>query len=532
MRETLNLNKERIEVPTDYSKLIQTITICAPTQKLEMDIDVTNTATLPAIIESALMLVAQIEEVSPTELAGFFGLNNHERDVLVNDMIETDLVKFRDDGDLVSTPRLLAQRREGNGISIEEVKNFSVHCFIDQITGYIQPRSESNSSNGMPLMKRSFSTKDYSQLLSTQFGRFKETFHANKETQELKRPQARLYRVNRASTVHSGQPLALTLAVNAVHDPLTGIKLQPELSGFTDENKVLVTKSGLVSEAIKWLNGRTLDKPSSSIQDYCDTFNDPVIARYIKGDRICGTEYIDLPRLLHDRQFHRTGYKNKDTHMMIGPVYAPGSQNRDKLLSWAKYHAKNKPMHQGLWLVADNNLFGASVAFETFMKDMNHELSVGDRNSSLNLLYKMTDGNDDWERRRDIQNGFNNRCHGKLMSYEFGIQDSNVEIMVFPGNNGCALVQYHAPLHSNLELAGMTVPIGYFTTDPERVNFLWTHVRQRISSKVTRFNDDKAIIESINKQLECDISQLDELLVDKSAEKLELLLSKFGRQTS
>src|SRR5690606_3720916 len=111
MRETLSLKKQRIELPNDYNRLVQTISLSAPTQKIELDIDVTNTISLPALLESALLLVAQLETVSPTEIADFFGLNVHEREVLISDMVTSDLVKYNDEGDLTSTAKLLAQRR-------------------------------------------------------------------------------------------------------------------------------------------------------------------------------------------------------------------------------------------------------------------------------------------------------------------------------------------------------------------------------------------------------------------------------------
>lgn len=62
-----------IDLPADYDRLLQSITICAPAQKIGLDIDVTHKVTLPAILESALLLVAQLETISPNELAGFLG---------------------------------------------------------------------------------------------------------------------------------------------------------------------------------------------------------------------------------------------------------------------------------------------------------------------------------------------------------------------------------------------------------------------------------------------------------------------------
>ena len=94
--KTLTLNRtaqQPVELAADYDRLLQSITVLAPVQKISLDIDVTHKAALPAVLESALLLVAQLEIVSPSELGGFFGLADHERQVLVDEMIDTGLVR-------------------------------------------------------------------------------------------------------------------------------------------------------------------------------------------------------------------------------------------------------------------------------------------------------------------------------------------------------------------------------------------------------------------------------------------------------
>ncbi|MBF4371377.1 hypothetical protein EAY04_25660, partial [Vibrio anguillarum] len=211
--ETLTLRQKQCDFDPEYDRLLQSISITVPTQRIELDIDITDKATLPAIIETALLLVAQIEAVSETELGNFFGLNSHECDVLVSQLVDSGLVKYDDKGDLVSTAKLRAQRRAGatdNGIEIEEVKNFQTYTHIDRVTGHIQPRNDKASAPSLyslPMLDRSHNEKDYSLLISEQWTRFKETLPDN---HALKRPQARLYRVNRATAMHSASPLAIS----------------------------------------------------------------------------------------------------------------------------------------------------------------------------------------------------------------------------------------------------------------------------------------------------------------------------------
>lgn len=532
MRETLSIKNQRIEVPADYDRLIQTITLCAPTQKIELDIDVTNKISLPAILESALLLVAQIETVSSTELANFFGLNEHERDVLVSDMIASDLVKYNDEGDLISTAKLIAQRRDGavdNGISIEEVKNFRIFTYIDQCTGHIQPRSEEDSQKGLPLMTRVHNSKDYSQLLANQFDRFKACLPNN--FAELKSPKAHLYRVNSAAVVHSGLPQQITLNIHAAHDPLKGIRLDTRLVDYKDENFSLVQKSGLIGKAIEWLTEQRSEYPSSTLEDYCELSCDEVIKRYIKHDYTSQRQYLNLPRLLHDRFWRKTSYNNQSMRMMIGPIYAPTSSNREMVLQWVQRQNMNKQMHQGIWLGADNELFGASLGLQSFVKEMNHELQKGERKSSLNLVFQADRRGPNYQATLQKGNSFGSRIDNNLMSFLQGKTDTHLEIMVFPGENGCGLILYHAQTDPNLGLGldRLTLPVGYFTTDPDGVSFLWKILRSRIQSKVTQFNSDIEV-NSINEQLECEPSKLDSMLVERSVQRLQALADKFNNK--
>ncbi len=52
------------------------------------------------------------------------------------------------------------------------------------------------------------------------------------------------------------------------------------------------------------------------------------------------------------------------------------------------------------------------------------------------------------------------------------------EVLVIPGENGFAYCQYHVTLDPDLGFPGLTIPIGYYTRDPERINILWEYLRK------------------------------------------------------
>ncbi|ACR67608.1 hypothetical protein DBV23_06295 [Edwardsiella ictaluri] len=524
--KTLTLKKkslQTVELPTDYDRLLQSITLLAPVQKVSLDIDVTHKAALPAVIESALLLVAQLETVSPLELGGFFGLADHERQVLVDEMIDTGLVRYNDEGDIATTIRLTMQRREGaadEGIAIEDVENHRGFTFIDLCTGHIQPKCNADLQKGLPELARKINSSDFTDLIADQFRRFQVCLPDTKSMRALRSSKARLYRVNRASVGQSGLKQQISLDVHAHSDPLNGIRLEARLMDYSSEHTRLMESSGLKTEAINWLHERKLEAATTTLEDYCDLAKDTVIRRYIgRGGK------LDLGRLLHDRQRRKTGYGDSATQrMIIGPVYA--ASNRDTLIKWAKWLPLNQRTHQGVWLGATNELFGASLGFGSFIKQMNTELGSGERNSRLNLAFQC---DEEYRAQRLITNLFNSRTDGSLRIFQKGRSESHLEMLVFPGEQGMAVVQYHAALDPSLGYAGLTLPIGYFTTDPERVALLWAQVQQRIQSPLRSANQPEVVLDDLDQLLGCTSAELTQLLVDNSEEKLKKLVEKFNQ---
>lgn len=524
--KTLTLNRKTqrlVELPDDYDRLLQSITLLAPAQKVSLDIDVTHKATLTAVLESALLLVAQLETVSPSELGGFFGLADDERQVLVDEMIDTGLVRYNDQGDIATTVKLTMQRREGasdEGIAIEDVENHRDFTFVDLCTGHIQPKCNADLQKGLPELARRINRNDFTDLISEQFRRFQVCLPDIKSKRALRSSKARLYRVNRASVGRSGLKQQVSLDIHAHSDPLNGMRLDARLMDYSLEHTRLMESSGLKTEAINWLHERELESTTSTLEDYCDLAKDTVVQRYI-GRR----GKLELGHLLHDRQRRKTGYGNSTTQrMMLGPIYA--ASNRDTLIKWAKRLPRNQKMHQGVWLGATNELFGASLGLESFMKQMNSELRDGDRNCRLNLVFQC---DSDYRSQRLLTNMFGNRTDNSLRTFQEGRSDSHLEILVFPGEHGMAVVQYHAALDPSLGFAGLTLPIGYFTTDPEQVAHLWAQVQNRIQSPVKSPAQLDVVLDDLDQQLSCTSAELTQLLVDNSDEKLKSLLAKFNR---
>lgn len=515
--------KEAVDLPEGYERLLHSITLLAPAQKVDLDIDVTEKAVLSAVLESALLLVAQIETVSPCELGNFFGLEDHERQVLVHEMIDTGLVRYNDEGDISTTAQLNTQRREGasdEGISIEDVQNHRNFTFIDLCTGHIQPKCNANVQKGLPELPRLVNRTDFTDLIADQFNRFQACLPDIKSQRALRSPRARLYRINRASAGSSGPKQQVSLDIYAHSDPFKGVRLDARLMDYDSEHKRLIESSGLKAKAVSWLHERQHEEANTSLDDYYNLANDEVIRNYITSD---GS--LDLGCLLRDQLKGKTVYGHStQQHIMIGPVYA--ASNRDVLLKWAERLPSHKRCHHGIWLGATQGLFGASLALESFLGQMNKELDTEERNSSLNLAFQIEF--DEFQALKQVKNVFGNRTENRLRVFEEGRSESHLEMMVFPGQHGIALIQYHAKLDPSLGFAGLTLPVGYYTTEPHQVERLWHKLQQRIKSPLRAPGQLEKSLDHLDNQLTCTPDKLDQLLIKEPEQKLQNLISKFN----
>ena len=158
---------------------------------------------------------------------------------------------------------------------------------------------------------------------------------------------------------------------------------------------------------------------------------------------------------------------------------------------------------------------------------MNTELGSGERNSRLNLAFQCDEG---FQARRLITNLFNSRTDDSLRIFQKGRSESHLEMLVFPGERGIAVVQYHAVLDQSLGYAGLTLPIGYLTTDPEQVAQLWSQVQQRILSPLRSADQPEVALEDLDQQLGCSSAGLAQLLVENAEKKLKNLMDKFNQR--
>ncbi|QNF25893.1 hypothetical protein FT673_23720 [Aeromonas hydrophila] len=465
---------------------IHTLSLLAPARRYEANFDVTAKQALPAILECALMLISQLEQVSAGELQDYFGLNAAEREGLLKEILETGFAEEDRHGLLVPTSRLRDTRNNLQDISLEEIVNYNHSFVVDSLTHSIQPRADDKPVHGLPALtaEEQEGLVDTASLFTSQFERFQQCTNI----QRLKRFHTKLYRINHC---HYTQltTLPLSLDIYAECDPLEGLRLTSELTGFPEQVKGLLTSSGLHGAVNKHFDQPLSNPPQLSLAQYAQAVGDPVLARYIDGYT------LDLGKLLLDRKAKRTGYGNSMTQMMIGPLYM--DSNRGRLLNWLSSIPRQAALSRAVWLPAATSTWGAYVGLKEFITTIDKALSSHD--STVDFVVPVHDK----QERYDVNERFGARVP-HIIELPNAPDLNEMEIFIIPGDPGCALVQYHACLPENCGMAGITLPIGYYTYDVERVELLWSVIRQRLGSDITF----SSLPTNTNKTLEDSYAQL------------------------
>ncbi|RPD94731.1 hypothetical protein EGN69_00330 [Pseudomonas monteilii] len=224
-----------------------------------------------------------------------------------------------------------------------------------------------------------------------------------------------------------------------------------------------------------YLNGLRMPVGGMSIQDYCDTFKDEVLVRYL-DDR-----GLDINAWMLDHKNRRTGYGTQATRAMIGPIY--DSYNRITLGRMLEDLSRDWPegtAHSALWLSSSVPLWAANgTLLSDFCRKTSEKLSDAPHTKGriTAILPSKT-----LKELGQLRRTYHTRIPNGVAFGGKDLQD-RFEIFLVPGQ--LAVVQYH---FQPSDESAATIPIGYITCDPERVahidSFLTTRLAARGEAKV------------------------------------------------
>ncbi|MEZ8192592.1 hypothetical protein [Vibrio sp. 1F279] len=463
---------EKLEQSSIRDTHLQSLTLLVPARRFVVDFDVTEKSPLPAILESALMLLAQLEQVSPGEIADFFGLDPTETKCLINDICNTELAKINENGLLVPTSRMISLRKNKEFLELEKVINYNQAFLVDELTQHIQPKMKYCSTRGLPEVHAFEGSESYEgrDLFSNQFIRFQQCSRLT----ELKRMSTRLYKVNRC---YQDQVCTYPLSINVMAhiDSYQEIRLSTKLTGVDVHGKQLVNSSGLQGCINEFLDRRSESAQNLLLEEYCQRVNDPVLLGYDEGS------HINIKQLLLDKKSHNFDYSDEETKMILGPMYL--DNNNKKIMNLFKGLKQGQKISEAVWLPAKSETWAGCTRFDSFVAQLGKLLQAHE--SELHVLVPLKERQD----RQRYVNSLRGRLNS-VIGYERSPHLNEMELLIVPGDGGFAIVQYHARLDSSLGMSGLTLPVGYVTTNPIRVTSLW----DELTRDIKHYGDVRSVI--------------------------------------
>ena len=443
---------------SDAGRNVQHLSVLIPARRFSIEFDVTTKRPLSALLENSLKLISIIERINPAEMQYYFGLDDNEREALLDQMQKTGWIEVTEDGELVPTLELLNWKNTSETeLQLEELKNFKEMFVVDLLTSHIQPRAIDTPMQGLPLISNNNiddnTDIDPTLIFSQQFRRFQSL--TNK--QELQNLHIRLYRIKRCEHDRV-TTLPVSLNIYSHNDSINGLQMRPIISGFTEMDQRLVMNSGVMRKITDYFNEPSIIHSKITLADYCALVNDSVLLRYDRGT------FFDLDSLLKDREKRKTGYGEQETRMIIGPLYL--DHNKGNLSGWLSNIGHETPLNPAIWWPSGDKLWAASLKIKIMTDDLRSSLE--NHKTFLTVLLPSNSPRENHE----LSTRFKGRIGSAVTSPETQPLD-NIEILVIPGQPGWAMCQYHVHLHPSCGMAGVTIPIGYITYNPERVKILW-----------------------------------------------------------
>ncbi|QUS54601.1 hypothetical protein [Pseudovibrio brasiliensis] len=459
---------EQTDHDANYERKVQSLSFLVPARRYDVNFDVTAQKAWPAILESALQLISKLEKLAPEELQAFYGLDAPEREGLIKEVLETGLIEFDTEGLLVATPLLVELRRNNQSMEMEEIVNYQQTMVVDNLTNSIQPRADDRPVRGLPELTLDGEEHAYEpdSLFVSQFDRFKQCSNNSK----LRPFNTKLYRVNHCEYSQLTS-IPISLDIYAHYDRPGGLRLESELSGFSENVSGLITTSGLHGRINSYLNEAKKEPVSLTLSQYATLVDDTVVGRYeVDG-------LLDLGRLLLDRSKKRTGYGNEQTRMVIGPLFM--RENQANLFHWLSRVPNEEKLQRAFWLPSNSSIWGANVGLRDFTTKLDNRLKK--HSSWLDVVVPVRDKSE----RYSYSEKFYSRLP-RLIGFPEGKDLTELEILVIPGNEGWAMVQYHAQLSPICGMAGVSVPVGYCTHDKNRVQDIMDILKRQLGTDATK----------------------------------------------
>lgn len=438
------------------------ITFALPARQFRLECEITRSRRLPSMDEIGARLLATFDELLPAEFQQYLGISDHEREVLIERLIEHRIASVNEEGALMlSEVARKAMRESPDGLPrLAETSSETVRPIFDLVTfgpiaekpGSFSGLPELTPRNGDDAAPR----EPARQAFARNFPTLRQLHKVLKDTELYKISSCEAYRLLLV-------PVEAAFHVSLMPEP----RLDWEIVFFEDKEPDRLNE---LNSAIRdRLADARIYPGATSIADFVAYMEDPVLARFLNNDGFDVAAYI---RAIRGR---RAAYPDDRTHSLIGPVYL--AQNTESIISELEKGFSENRWHrpvEAYWFAPDVPFWAASSRVGDFVRSIDEMLAIEEGHGGLHALLHVQPGPAYYQ----LRNAHWKRLKSAI-TYSGGQPADRVELLVVP--SGLAVAQYHVQVEPH---SPVTLPVGFMTTDATRIQ----RVERLLQSRVRHFD--------------------------------------------
>lgn len=465
------------------------ITLLLPARSYKINCAWTTEKLMPGIEQFACRLLLIFDRLYPSELQNYFGLNDREREVLLDSLLANRLITIHPDGH-VEASSFLRKHAASNGgkPSLVKYQERTEEVAFDLLTlSVCKPQPHRRLFSGLPeLLPRDKVVADTAAVIEAFSTQYRHHLMLSRNN-EYERQRTQLYKVVGCS---SHEMVQLLVEIEVSYDASTGGEPQKFTRSYECiGNSRLPLVNELEAHIADFLGEQKLEAFGIDCESYCKAVRDPVLLQFANGYK------FDYSGWLEARDQRKTGYGNSQTSGILGAVYLPDNAKRfiselhDALRS---YVGELTP--KAMWYSSKVPLWGANGSqLARFNRDIGNILDNYADNKSAGITLLHPSDNDAEKRlQRDRHRG--RFATGIALTSE--AEFDRLEILLIPGVIG--LVQYHGQPNTD---SSLTLPVGYTTTDPDLLQLLEHLLAKRVEGALATINWSESKSETLGSLL-------------------------------
>lgn len=479
---------------------VDEITFAIPAQSFAISCAISAEEALPVVTEFALRIAYVCGTLSPAQIQDFFGFSKKETDAVLKSLLDERLLQWNDEHLELTTYALARfQDSSDNLPRFFKIQDWSAEVIFDLISFSPagRPSRLKRVRSQIELATRNLDKQSRTRQYAEQS--FQQNFR-----QICTKEKAEIYKI---SAIDAGERFSIPL-------PCT---FHLDLSGQTSIRRDIDDESFgsrlEISEAITDALANQERGDNERLRDFIQTFDDPLLQRYVTGDAFDLRRYaeeVHLTRLVRpddDRVTPLLGalYLPRNAALLLERIQAAMAQSTARVESEpppaegaesAEVSEATLPTKwEALWWAPQSPLWARTRSARELAQKIDRLLAPqgGERISAGLQVVVPAARRSQRERLAVYQDQFS-----RLLAADAVLMDGSLELLIVPDALVCAI------FHFNLAHNATAVPIGFVSSVPEHIASAGALVSARMqvrSEGVTAAREEgsAALVESLAK---------------------------------